>query len=436
MDSITLKSILMVIQRTINSVDNRLLNHGEQVGYICLRMGLAMGYKQEQLLPLCTLAMMHDIGAYKVEERERMTEFEVELPHEHAVYGSLFVQHFGPLQHLSNVIFYHHWRYENRHNVINGRPVPPDAFLVHLADRVSVLYARYGQKLAEAVRVQLPNLAGTAFDPEHVEMLLQLTEQTDIIDKILDGSYLTEFYGFLDRAPLTTEQAVSYLCMLVYAIEFRSRSTVTHSVSVGSCTEQLAEFSGVPKSDRELLRHAALLHDVGKITTPVDILTKPGKLDATEMEIMRRHVVVTAEIITGTGLDQVKDIASNHHEKLNGKGYPRGLCEAELCTSSRIIAVADILTALLEPRYYKPALNKETILDIMSRIAEANEIDTEIFAVVQKNYDQITAEIENQQKLMLSQYDEIAQEYNQLLEEVYAVLDTSARAGMNTLIAA
>ena len=132
MSTITLKNVLRIIQRTINSVDNRLINHGEQVGYVCMRMGRAMQYPEDQLLSLCALAMMHDIGAYKVEERKRMTEFEVILPHEHAVYGSLFMRYFGPLRGAANIILNHHWKYEHRSRIVDDRLVPQEAFLAVL----------------------------------------------------------------------------------------------------------------------------------------------------------------------------------------------------------------------------------------------------------------------------------------------------------------
>ena len=436
MDTITLKNILMVIQRTINSVDNRLLNHGEQVGYICMRMGLEMGYTHEQLLPMCALAMIHDIGAYKVEERSRMIEFEVERPHEHAVYGSLFVRHFGPFQNAENIILYHHWKYENRYKVVEDRLIPSEAFLIHLADRVSVLYAHTGVQLAKALQSQIPPMAGKTFDPEHVTLLMDMVKKSDMIDKLLDGSYLADFYDFLDQEQLTSDEAILYLSILVYAIEFRSRQTVTHSISVAIAATQIAGFMGLSEHELDTIRHAALLHDVGKITTPIEILTKPGALTDSEMATMRMHVVATAEILEGTGLDFISRIASSHHEKLNGRGYPLGINEENLCVESRILAVADILTALVEPRYYKPALSKEAVMGIMGELASVDEIDTNVLAVVLANYDRITVRMGRQQKQILAQYDEMAKEYDQLLYEVHYVLDTSVGAEMITQKAA
>ena len=92
---------------------------------------------------------------------------------------------------------------------------------------------------------------------------------------------------------------------------------------------------------------------------------------------------------------------------------------------SRILAVADFLTALVEPRYYKPALPKQEVLDILGKSADAGGIDASVLNVVRENYDAITAQMENQQQHTLSIYDEITREYERLVHEVYSVLGMS-----------
>ena len=421
MSEVTLKDVLKVIQRTINSVDNRLLDHGEQVGFICMRMGLAMGHTEAELIPLCSLATIHDIGAYKVEERKRLTEFEVDSPHEHAIYGSLFVRHFSPFPEAANTLLYHHWRYEDRLRIVGDRLIPPEAFLVNLADRVSVLFAHSGNGLKSAIEHHIPRLSGRAFEPQSVDLLMDLVRHTDLVDRIIDGSYMQEFHDFLGRARVTAEEAIAYLNTLVYAIDFRSPQTVTHSVLVATNALHIGELTELSCAKMAMLRHAALLHDVGKITTPLELHTKPGRLTDDEMDVMRRHVSVTWDVLSQAVPRQVAEIASNHHEKLNGLGYPRGLSADQLCKTSRILAVADVLPALIEPRYYKPALPKERVLDIMRSNADQGALDPSIVAVVSENYDALAAESTEQQTYVLALYDDISAEYDRLVREVHCI---------------
>lgn len=420
----TLKDILLTIQRTIDSVDNRLTNHGEQVGYLCLHMGRELGYSDEQLTELTALAMVHDIGAYKVEERRKMIEFEITSPHEHAVYGYLFLREFSPLAHLAKVILYHHWRFDRRRFALPGMPVPDESLLIHLADRVSVLFAHYGNRIKSEITGRISPIAGTIFHPRYARLLENLTQQTDIIDKLMDGSYLEEIYSFLEKSPINSEQANSYLAMLVQAIDFRSRQTVTHSVSVVSAAVQIAELVGLSPDEKNMIEVAALLHDVGKMTTPIEILSKPGKLTDEEMRIMQSHVRMTEEILLGAGLNDINRIASYHHERPNGRGYHRGASGAEISREARILAIADRLAALVEPRYYKSALSKQEVLGIMDNAAEVNDIDARIYAVIPEHYDPITANMRSKQKEMLRLYEQITSEYTALLRDIYGARNT------------
>lgn len=92
------------------------------------------------------------------------------------------------------------------------------------------------------------------------------------------------------------------------------------------------------------------MHDVGKIGIPLSILEKPGKLDDEEMKVMRTHVELTEDILEGCIEPVLLQAAARHHEKLDGSGYPRGLHAAELSMPDRIIAVADIVSALVYTR--------------------------------------------------------------------------------------
>ena len=102
---VTLKQMILVIHRTINSVDKRLLNHGERVAYIMLNLLKSEGsYSEGEILKLCTISIFHDIGAYKVTERDKLLEIDTKAPIEHAVYGALFIKYFSPLSDLYNIV--------------------------------------------------------------------------------------------------------------------------------------------------------------------------------------------------------------------------------------------------------------------------------------------------------------------------------------------
>jgi HD-GYP domain-containing protein (c-di-GMP phosphodiesterase class II) len=117
-----------------------------------------------------------------------------------------------------------------------------------------------------------------------------------------------------------------------------------------------------------ILRRAALLHDIGKLSVPNTILDKPGKLTTQEWEVMRLHPYYTQRVLERvSGFAHLAFLASTHHEKLDGSGYYRNLRGSQLPLSSRVLVVADIYDALAAKRPYRDALPTETVLQIMSR---------------------------------------------------------------------
>jgi HD-GYP domain-containing protein (c-di-GMP phosphodiesterase class II) len=125
---------------------------------------------------------------------------------------------------------------------------------------------------------------------------------------------------------------------------------------------------GLAPARMQMLRRAALLHDIGKLSVSNMILDKPGHLDDNEFRLVKRHAALTREILSRMpSLDEISVIAGEHHEKLDGTGYPFGLKAQQLSLESRLIAVADVYGALSEDRPYRPRLDPEEIFRIMKK---------------------------------------------------------------------
>ncbi|TXH90679.1 MAG: two-component system response regulator [Rhodoferax sp.] len=142
------------------------------------------------------------------------------------------------------------------------------------------------------------------------------------------------------------------------AAEFKDNETGNHVIRMSHYARLTALAMGMPEARANLLFHAAPMHDVGKIGIPDNILLKPGKLDATEWEVMRQHPQMGADII-GQHKDELLEaahsVALTHHEKWDGSGYPHGLRGEEIPVFGRIVAIADVFDALTTARPYKTA---------------------------------------------------------------------------------
>ena len=145
---------------------------------------------------------------------------------------------------------------------------------------------------------------------------------------------------------------------LALAAEYRDDQTYAHTQRVGRVALLLAEQLGLDPRLSTLIRHAAPLHDVGKVGIPDAILLKPAKLTPGEFEIVRGHAAAGARILGGSRSELLKlaqEIALSHHEWWDGSGYPNGLAGEEIPLSGRIVAAADVFDALTHERPYKHA---------------------------------------------------------------------------------
>ena len=145
--------------------------------------------------------------------------------------------------------------------------------------------------------------------------------------------------------------------------EIRDPYTAGHQTRVSALSRAIATWLELPDDQVEVIAKSAALHDLGKIVVPAEILGRPGKLNALEMEAVQRHCVVGAEVLEQSSLSGVfVDVARHHHERLDGSGYPDGLVGEEISIAVRIVAVADVLEAMTHHRPHRPGYSVDEAL--------------------------------------------------------------------------
>lgn len=150
-------------------------------------------------------------------------------------------------------------------------------------------------------------------------------------------------------------------------VEVRDPYTRGHQERVSRIAMEVGKKLGLPDEDIELLRTASLVHDIGKLKVPAEILSKPGPLDAEEWALIRRHADQGYLILKdATFAEPLLEMVRNHHERLDGSGYPRGLSGDEIPLLTRILAVADVAEAMSAHRPYRATLGVEAALEELS----------------------------------------------------------------------
>jgi HD-GYP domain-containing protein (c-di-GMP phosphodiesterase class II) len=408
---VTLKQMILIIHRAINSVDIRLLNHGEQVSYIMMNLLKADGnYSDEEIVEICAVSVFHDIGAYKVAERDKLAQIDTISPFDHAVYGALFIKYFSPLSSLYDIVLTHHFTLKYYKNM-NMEVINKEGLLLNFADYIDRVY------------LNKKALSKDYFDEnngnqlkEHVKLYVEAEKKFGFISKLLDGSYEEELHKFFENKILTREDVIAYSKMLAYSIDFRSEATVKHTILVEAISYQIGKLCGLGEETLTKIKVAAVLHDIGKIGIPVEILEKPGKLTHDEFETMKKHSIIGYNILSDLNIDDIRDIGALHHEKLDGTGYPFGLKGEELSIEIRIVAIGDIISALLGARSYKESFDKEKIIKILEAMVKSNKIDSEIVNLFINNYEFIMEETLEESNDLMEKYLNLNNEYRTILE--------------------
>ncbi len=168
------------------------------------------------------------------------------------------------------------------------------------------------------------------------------------------------------KAQDVLESHISMMEALGRAIAKRDSDSGAHNYRVAWISATLGEAVGLSGSRMQELIAGSFLHDAGKIGIPDAILLKPGMLTREEMDVMRTHVALGEEIVTGAGwLEGGKDVVANHHEKWDGSGYPRQLSGAAIPQAARIFAIADVFDALCSRRPFKEPFPVELVMEIL-----------------------------------------------------------------------
>lgn len=146
----------------------------------------------------------------------------------------------------------------------------------------------------------------------------------------------------------------------VTLVETRDPYTAGHQQKVARLSSKIAEEMGLPKDQAEAIRLAATIHDIGKMYVPAEFLNRPGKLTEIELSIIRLHPRVGYDILRPIAFEHpIPEIVWQHHERLDGSGYPQGLAGENILLEARIIAVADVVEAISAHRPYRPSLGLE-----------------------------------------------------------------------------
>ena len=249
--------------------------------------------------------------------------------------------------------------------------IPILARIAAIAQHLDVFASDKGPDNAVAV---MRMRSGKWFDPELVKVAASLHRNQTLwagcLDILPEAETRAAVLDLEPRAGLKLgPDRIDRICEAFSdVVDAKSPFTVVHSLGVADSALLIAETMGLSPKRTQFVRRAALLHDLGKLRIPTSVLEKQGKLTAEEFMLVKQHPALTKKILSRIpAFRELAKVAGSHHEKLDGTGYPNNLRGEDLSVETRIIAVADVYTALSEERPYRESLGLDQITAIMSK---------------------------------------------------------------------
>jgi HD-GYP domain-containing protein (c-di-GMP phosphodiesterase class II) len=342
-----------------------------------------LGLGPEEIMGLAHCALLHDNALTEYILAERTGGQHDSVMKKHCEYGQRNVDTLQFKTNVKNFILYHHERADGEGPCgIREGEGPVEAELIAIADSIDVAHhlQRLNPDELSSIRYTIAEEAGKRYSKTAAQAMREVLDWPMILSLRDDVIHETAETAFIPWVVDVEAQSIFGLVdFITRIIDYKSVFTQRHSTQIAHKAWFMGGYYQYDNIDRMKLYLAAAFHDIGKLEVPTAILEKPDKLTDAEFSVIKDHVRLTWELLKDIdGLQSVCDWASNHHEKLNGKGYPFGKTADELDFNSRLMACIDIYQAVSEERPYHPARNHDGTMQILSKIAETGEIDKTI----------------------------------------------------------
>jgi HD-GYP domain-containing protein (c-di-GMP phosphodiesterase class II) len=390
--SVNIRDAIFSLSDALDLVGITHIHHGKRVAYIASEIGLCLGWNEKWLDRVYLASVLHDCGVSRTQVHKRLIQFEWEKEVGHCEAGARMLGSCPALAHLAPLVLYHHTHWADLAETGLSHEDRLLANCIHLADRVDVLTLKslidepdilLGRN---ATRELISSKRDDWFYKQFVDAFLTVSRPAAFWLAMEGGrasGYAPKWLSHGHKRNLSFEDFRSLVGVFAQIVDAKSPFTKEHSEGVARLARYLGEQIGLTERSCELLELAGLLHDLGKLRVPDSVLDKNGPLTPVEFAQVQRHSFDGYEILKNVkGLEDVALWASQHHERLDGTGYPYCAGPNDLSIEARIIAIADIFQALAADRPYRKAMPLTEIVEFLRSQAASGKIDASVVECV------------------------------------------------------
>jgi len=391
--TIRMDTLVQVLAQALDMVEITYLgastNHGKRIAVLCAAMGRRLGISEAGISDIISCALLHDNALTEYILLQEGREEDSENFAAHCVIGQQNLEKVPFNGNIAGFILYHHERADGQglFKLREGN-YPLGAELIAATDMIDVQWhlGRVSPEDLPALRKNVEADIHSRFTSRAGNALLEVLD-IDMLASLRNE----EIANTVRKAVPVWTMEMNNPALLPIAelvsriIDFKSTFTKTHSQQIANRAWLMAEHYGYDITEKIQLYLAAALHDIGKMAIPSAILEKPGPLTGEEFEIIKTHVVQTRSLLGAMDdSNLITEWASNHHEKLDGSGYPLCKATADLDFNSRLMACLDIYQAVSEERPYHPCRSHVETMPILRSMVEKGQIDPAIVNDVDK----------------------------------------------------
>ena len=365
-------------------------NHGKRTAYISLKVAEELSLDSKSLYDIVALAILHDNGVSEKSLHDKLLIGDsinikkIEGVRDHCIIGEENIREYPFLTDVKNVIKYHHERYDGTGFFnLKGEEIPLMSQIIHIADGIERNFdlKNNNHHMQSKIVNFVNNQKNEMFSPNIVAAFLSAIKNEQFWTSLNNDNISNALKNDTPKysMELKMEEIRKITGVFSKIIDSKSKYTRRHSSDLSLKAAFMADYYNMNHEEGIKLMIAADLHDIGKLAIPNSILDSPTKLTAEEFETVKKHPYLTRVALQGIkGFEDITEWASNHHEKLNGKGYPFGKTAKDLDFNSRLMACLDIYQALTEERPYRIALNHGEAMNILTSMKNDGLIDSKI----------------------------------------------------------
>jgi HD-GYP domain-containing protein (c-di-GMP phosphodiesterase class II) len=387
MATVRMDSLIKSIATALDIVEGDLLgastNHGKRIAVLCAKMGEALKKNRDEITALAVCAMLHDSALTEYILSEQIGGHRDPAMKKHCEFGQRNVDALRLKTNVKDFVLYHHERADGAGPFgIREGEGPLEAEIITIADSIDA--TRHLQRLEPeelpAIREIIAKESGKRYGKKAAEVMLEILDWPTVLslnDRVVKQTAASVLSPW--TVDIQAETIFGLANFVAKIIDYKSVFTQKHSTQIANKAWFMGKHYNYGPQELAEVYLAASLHDLGKLAIPSDILEKPGKLTPEEFDIIKNHVKLTWDLLSDIeGFETICRWACDHHEKLDGSGYPFGKKADELDFNSRLLACLDLYQAISEERPYHPGRNHADTMPILYEMAGSGKIDKDI----------------------------------------------------------